>query len=155
MLERHQDPGELLILERGEPPESFRRVDVEVVDRIGDEREDESDRAPEDEGGEDDSCASSRTEPMRRVLHDAPPHGHPGREVEGVLEMEERVRVLERGVVEPRQVPEHVVREPERERDGGVGERAEERRPRERRRERRREPEDDEQRSPLRENDVL
>ena len=92
---------------------------------------------------------------MWLLLYDAPPHEDPGREVERVLEVEQRVGVLERRVVEPRQVPEHVVREPERERDGGVGERADEGWSRERRGQCRRDPEDDEERRPLGQHDVL
>ena len=72
-----------------------------------------------------------------------------------MLEVEERVRVLERGVVEPREVPDHVVREPERERDGGVGEQRDRARARDRRGERGRDPEHDEERRPLGEDDVL
>ena len=148
-------PGELLVLERGQAPEPLGRVDVEVVDRVGDERDDEPDRGAEDEGGEDDRGSRTVAEAVGLVLDDAPPHRDAGREVERVLEVEQRVRVLERGVVEPRQVPEHVVREPDGERDERVDERTNDRRTSERRRERRREPEHDEERRPLRENDVL
>ncbi len=72
-----------------------------------------------------------------------------------MLEVEEGVRVLECRVVDPRQVPDHVVAEPERERHRRMGQHPEGFRPDELRRERGREAEDDEERRPLGEDDVL
>ncbi len=79
----------------------------------------------------------------------------PGDEVHRVLEVEERARVLERRVVDPGQVPDHVVREPERERDGRMGERADGAVAGDRCGERGRDREHDEKRRPLGEHDVL
>ena len=72
-----------------------------------------------------------------------------------MLEVEERARVLERGVVDPRQVPDHVVREPERKRDRGVRQRAHDTGRAIVAASAGEMPEDDEERRPLRENDVL
>jgi hypothetical protein len=72
-----------------------------------------------------------------------------------VLEVEERARVPKRGVVDPRQMPDHVVREPERERDRRVCERAHQSGRAIDARQLGRDPQDDEEWRPLREDDVL
>ncbi len=92
---------------------------------------------------------------MRLVLEDAPPHREAGEEVQRVFDVEQRARVLERRVVDPREMPDHVVREPERERDRGMRERADRPRARDRGSESGRDREYDEQRRPLGQHDVL
>src|SRR5207344_3668656 len=68
LLEGHEHPGELLVLERVEPPDSMVSMDVEVVDRVWHESHNEPDRAREDEGGEDVACPRPGAEPVRLVL---------------------------------------------------------------------------------------
>ena len=69
--------------------------------------------------------------------------------------MEQHVRVPKRGVVDPWQMPEHVVPDPEGKGDSRVGERSNGPETRDRRRECRRDREHDEERRPLGEDDVL
>ena len=57
-----------------------------------------ADGAPENERREHDTGPRARAEPVRLVLQDAPPHRDTREEVEGVLEVEKGVRVLERAV---------------------------------------------------------
>ena len=129
----------------GESPHRPWRVDVEVVDRLGHERHHQPDRAREHEGGEEVGRLRAGAQ---RPVHDRPPEEEPGGEVEDMLEMEERVRVAERGVVDPGQVPDAVVDQPERERQQRWH-------PRRARGERRWDPEHRQERSPLSEHDVL
>ena len=59
----------------------------------------------------------ARFQPGReRAVHDRPPQQHAGDEVERMLEMEQRMRVPQRRVVDPRQMPDAVVDDPEEER---------------------------------------
>ena len=61
---------------------------------------------------------------MRLVLEHAPPHQKTRDEVGGMLEMEHALGFPQRRIVDPRQMPEHVVPDPERKRDRGMGERS-------------------------------
>src|SRR4029450_12285077 len=93
----HERPADLLVLERGDPPEA-RRLDVRVVERRGEEREDEPERAREDECGEEVRRLAARRQVPRLVLEDGPPQEEAGDEVARVLEIEHE-SVSERGLV--------------------------------------------------------
>jgi hypothetical protein len=123
LLDRHRHAGDLLVDVGREPPEPA-AVDVPVVDRLGQERQEQSDRACEDESEEEVEGPGRVREPLRRLLEDRPPEERSGCEVADVLEVEERV-MLECGVVESGQVPEEVGRKPERQGDGWAGEQSE------------------------------
>ena len=92
-----------------QPPEPW-SVGVEVVDRLGHERHDEPDRARQQERGKEVGGFQPRRE---SAVHDRPPEQHAGDEVERMLEMEQGVRVPQRRVVDPRQMPEAVVDHPQ------------------------------------------
>jgi hypothetical protein len=136
-----------------EPPEPA-AVDVPVVDRLGQERQEQSDRAREDESEEEVEGPRRVGELMRRVLEDRPPEERSGCEVANVLEVEERV-VLERGVVESGQVPEEIGGKPEPESDRWAGEQSDRPDSGDRRSQCRGNAEDEQRRRPLGEDDVL
>ena len=100
------------------------------------------------------SARAALDEPVRHVLEDGPPEQDAGGEVTDVLEVQQRA-VLERGVVDGREVPGEVGDEPEAERDGRAREEPRAGQPGEPRGEGRRDAEHEQRRSPLGEDDVL
>ena len=99
-----------MIAERPRSP-AARRVLVERVDRAGNEREHEPDRRCEQKGRKDiDSFRAGR---MATVDH-RPPESDPRAEIHHVLDVKERVRVPEREVVRPREMPDDVGEKPRR-----------------------------------------
>src|SRR6185437_12978759 len=70
LLDCHEHPCELLVLERVEAPDAVVCVDVEVVDRVRDERHDETDRARDDESREHVGSTRARSELVWLVLED-------------------------------------------------------------------------------------
>src|SRR5256714_1675616 len=155
LLGGHRDPGELLVGRGREPPQPLRRVLVDVVERVREEREQQAERAREHEGDEEVDGFRGRAQHPRHVLEHRPPDEAASQEVAHVLDVQERARVPERGVVRPRQVPCEVDGEPDRQRDERARQRAHGRRPREPRGERGGEAGDEERGRPLREHDVL
>ena len=147
LLDRHRHARDLLVDERAGPPRS-RRVRVERVDRPRDQREQQAERRGEHERRE--QVGGLRAGRERAVDH-GPPHGDPGREIHHVLDVQQRVRVTQRVVVDPGQMPDEVRRDPQRQRD----ERAEEHEAASARCERRRDGEHEQRRRPLGEHDVL
>src|SRR5919201_6095804 len=115
LLGGHGYSGDLLVGEGRQTPEPG-RVLVERVDRRGQEREEEAERAHEHESREQIDRLLARA---LAPLQDGPPEEHTGGEVEGVLEVEQRVRVAEGGVVQPGDVPYVVRRQPREQGDGG------------------------------------
>src|SRR5439155_3715401 len=86
---------------------------------------------------------------------DRPPEQDSGREVTDVLEVEQGLRVLEGGVVDPGQMPDDVRAKPEWERDRRSRQEADARGPGGERSERGRDAEDEQRRCPFRDRDVL
>src|SRR5207248_2364343 len=81
----------------------------------------EAERADEDERGED----VDRLRPGAvTAVDDRPPERGARGDVAGVLQVEEGVRMPERGVVGPGQMPEEIGAEPERQRNRGPRQRA-------------------------------
>ncbi len=119
----HEHARDLLVRERRDVPEA-RRLLVELVDRLGEEGEEERPRAREDERGEEVDGPTGGGKVVRRVLEHRPPEEHPGEDVGHVLELEQRM-VPQGGVVDGRHVPDGVVDEPDWKRDERVRQRPE------------------------------
>jgi hypothetical protein len=153
LLDRHRHAGDLLVDVRRESPEPA-AVDVPVVDGLRQESKQQTDWACEDESEEEVQGSRRVREPMRCVLEDRPPEKRPGCDVADVLEVEKRV-VLERGVVEGRQMPEEVGRKPKPESDGWASEQPDRADSADRRSQCRGNAEDEQRRRPLGQDDVL
>ena len=121
LLGGHRRAGELLVGERGQPPEA-RCVRVVAVDRAREQCEQEPQRRGEDEGGECVRGPEAARQASRAVLDERPPDEDPRAEVARVLEVDQRALVMECAVVDDRYVPDVVVRQPDRQSDGGMGE---------------------------------
>ena len=117
LLERHRAAADLLVGQRRQPPEPVRRLDVVVVDRARDQREQQPERARDDERGEQVHRARAGGEPVRLVRSTGHQKRQPGDEVLEVLEVQQRLLVPERRVVHGRDVPGEVRPGPERQRD--------------------------------------
>ncbi len=130
------------------------RLHVEVVDRARQQREHEAERAREDEGDEEVDGLGARREVPRARLEDGPPEQRARGQVGHVLEMEERM-VLERRVVGGRDMPDGVGGEPERKGDRRPGQKPNGPEAADLGGQRRWDPQDQEQRDPLGQRDVL
>ena len=104
----------------GARPPGARRVDIERIDRAWDQRHQQAERGREHEGGEEVRGLRSGRVP---AVHDRPPDANPRHEVREMLDVEQRVRMAQRRVVDPRQVPGVVRGQPERQRHEGPEER--------------------------------
>ena len=108
LLDGHRRAGDLLVEQVRPSPDRRARL-VEAVERIGDEREQQAERAGQDERGEKVGGLRDR---VGATVDDRPPECEPGHEVRRVLEVEDRVRMTQREVVHGRHVPEEVRPEP-------------------------------------------
>jgi hypothetical protein len=153
LLDGHRHAGELLVRVRGETPEPI-ALDVPVVHGLGEQSEQEPDRARQDEGDEQVQRPGGAREAVRHVLEDGPPQQAAGGEVTDVLDVQQGC-VLERGVVGRGDVPGEVRDEPEAERDRRPGEEPGAGEPGEPRGEEGRDAEYQERRRPLGQDDVL
>ena len=99
---------------------------VERVDGVREQREQQAERAGEDERTEQVEGLRPARDP---AVEDGPPDEAAGGEVGGVLGVEDRPLVAKRGVVRPRQVPGEVGDEPDGQRDERLGQRAHAREP--------------------------
>ncbi len=135
-------------------PQRRGACDVRVVERGGEECEQEPERAREDEGGEEIRGLAAGWEVPGLVLEDRPPEANADDHVAQVLQVEEKA-VVEGGLVGEWDVPEGVRREPERQGDERARQRARDAGAARPTRDPGAEPEDEERGRPLREDDVL